>query len=42
MIKVVSGKNTVFWYVTYSVVGINDVSEEPAVPNYIGRFTVMS
>jgi len=40
--KVVSGKNTVFWCVMCSVVGIDDVSEEPSVPNYTGRFTIMS
>ena len=34
----VSGKNTVFWCVMYCVVGINDVSEEPAVPYYSRRF----
>lgn len=40
--KMVSGKNTVFWCVMCSVVSINDVSEDPAVPNYTGRFTIMS
>ena len=40
--NVVSGKNTVFWCVMYSVVGMNDFSEDPAVPNYTGRFTIIS
>lgn len=38
----ISGKNTVLWRVMCSVVSISDVSEEPAVPNYTGRYTITS